>query len=75
VAVRREPAARLLMENFGGYTLPGIEIIDRSSVNAFDDARVTRAIEATGRQEADLRRHLARDSRGVSCHHSQWQRI
>ena len=25
--------------------LPGIEIIDRSSVNAFDDARVTRAIE------------------------------
>jgi nicotinamidase-related amidase len=30
--------------------LPGIEIIDRSSVNAFDDARVTRAIEATGRK-------------------------
>src|SRR5260370_5453713 len=28
--------------------LPGIEIMDRSSVNAFDDARVTRAIEATG---------------------------
>src|SRR5690349_7112235 len=28
--------------------LPGIEIIDRSSVNAFVDARVTRAIEATG---------------------------
>src|SRR6202171_4107221 len=28
--------------------LPGIEIIDRSSVNAFDDARVTGAIEATG---------------------------
>src|SRR5215467_14781443 len=28
--------------------LPGIEIIDRSSVNAFDDARVARAIEATG---------------------------
>jgi nicotinamidase-related amidase len=32
-------------------TLPGIEIIDRSSVNAFDDARVTRAIEATGRKK------------------------
>ena len=29
--------------------LPGIEIIDRSSVNAYDDARVSRAIEATGR--------------------------
>jgi nicotinamidase-related amidase len=31
--------------------LPGTEIIDRSSVNAFDDARVTRAIEATGRKK------------------------
>src|SRR6266478_1077652 len=31
--------------------LPGIEIIDRSSVNAFDDTRVTRAIEATGRKK------------------------
>ena len=31
--------------------LPEIEIIDRSSVNAFDDARVTRAIEATGRKK------------------------
>src|SRR5215470_14222212 len=31
--------------------LPGIEIIDRSSVNAFDDPRVTRAIEATGRRK------------------------
>ena len=29
--------------------LPGVEIIDRSSVNAYDDARVARAIEATGR--------------------------
>jgi nicotinamidase-related amidase len=37
--------------------LPGIEIIDRSSVNAFDDARVARAIEATKRKKliiADL---------------------
>jgi nicotinamidase-related amidase len=32
-------------------TLPGIEIIDRSSVNAFDDARVARAIEASGRKK------------------------
>ena len=31
--------------------LPGIEIIDRSSVNAFHDARVARAIEATGRKK------------------------
>src|SRR6516164_8660585 len=31
--------------------LPGVEIIDRSTVNAFDDARVTRAIEATGRKK------------------------
>ena len=31
--------------------LPGIEIIDRSSVNAFDDAHVARAIEATGRKK------------------------
>ena len=31
--------------------LSGIEIIDRSSVNAFDDARVARAIEATGRNK------------------------
>jgi nicotinamidase-related amidase len=29
--------------------LPGVQIIDRSSVNAFDDARVASAIEATGR--------------------------
>jgi hypothetical protein len=28
-----------------------IEIIDRSSVNAFDDAPVARAIEATGRKK------------------------
>ena len=31
--------------------LPIIEIIDRSSVNAFDDVRVARAIEATGRKK------------------------
>jgi len=31
--------------------LPGIEIIDRSSVNAFDDVRVSGAIEATGRKK------------------------
>jgi len=31
--------------------LPGVEILDRSSVNAFDDARVAGAIAATGRQK------------------------
>jgi nicotinamidase-related amidase len=31
--------------------LPGVEIIDRSSVNAYDDARVSRAIEATRRKK------------------------
>ena len=31
--------------------LAGVEIIDRSSVNAFDDPRVARAIEATGRKK------------------------
>jgi nicotinamidase-related amidase len=34
--------------------LPGIEIIDRSSVNAYDDARVAHAIEATGRKKLIL---------------------
>jgi nicotinamidase-related amidase len=31
--------------------LPTVKIIDRSSVNAFDDAQVVRAIEATGRRK------------------------
>jgi len=31
--------------------LPAVEIIDRATVNAFDDARVARAIEATGRKK------------------------
>src|ERR1700747_750085 len=31
--------------------LPGTDIIDRSSVNAYDDARVARAIGATGRKK------------------------
>src|SRR5580692_3076582 len=31
--------------------LPGITIIDRSSVNAFDDPEVTRAITETGRSK------------------------
>jgi nicotinamidase-related amidase len=31
--------------------LPSVQIIDRSSVNAFDDARVAHAIETTGRKK------------------------
>jgi nicotinamidase-related amidase len=31
--------------------LPGIQIIDRSTVNAYDDKRVARAIEDTGRKK------------------------
>ena len=31
--------------------LPGVEIIDRSTVNAYDDVRVAKAIEATGRKK------------------------
>jgi len=31
--------------------LPGVQITDRSTVNAFDDPRVARAIEATGRRK------------------------
>ena len=34
--------------------LPGTQIIDRSSVNAFDDERVARAIETTGRRKLIL---------------------
>src|SRR5947207_5593563 len=52
--------------------LPGIEIIDRATVNAFDDARVTQAIDATRRKEGDLRRDLARGLRCVSVDHCDW---
>jgi nicotinamidase-related amidase len=31
--------------------LPGVQIIDRSAVNAFDDARTAQAIEGTGRDK------------------------
>ena len=36
---------------FRSEALRGIDIIDRSSVNAFDDARVAKAIEGTGRKK------------------------
>src|SRR4030088_1572107 len=32
-------------------TVPGVPIIDRSSVNAFDDPKVAQAITATGRKK------------------------
>jgi len=31
--------------------LPGVEIIDRGTVNAYDDPRVAKAIESTGRKK------------------------
>jgi nicotinamidase-related amidase len=46
--------------------LPGIEIIDRSSVNAFDDTRVA-SDRGHRPKEVDFRRHLARSLRGFSC--------
>jgi hypothetical protein len=52
--------------------LPGVEIIDRSSVNAFDDARGSRH-RGDRPQEADLRRHLSRSLRGFSGHHCHGQ--
>jgi nicotinamidase-related amidase len=41
--------------------LPGVQIMDRSSVNVYDDPRVTGAIEATGRQGTTIRH----DARGM----------
>ena len=35
--------------------LSGVQIMDRSSVNVFDDPRVPSAIEATGRRKLSLR--------------------
>jgi hypothetical protein len=52
--------------------LPGVPIIDRSSVNAFDDPKVAQAMIATSRKEADLRRHLPRSLRGFPRHHRHW---
>jgi nicotinamidase-related amidase len=51
--------------------LPGIEIIDRASVNAWDDPKVATAIEATGREKLifagislEVFRRLSRDHFG-----------
>jgi hypothetical protein len=54
--------------------LPGVQIIDRSSVNAFDNPRVARD-RSDRPQESDLRRHLARSLRSVSRHHRGRQGI
>jgi nicotinamidase-related amidase len=37
--------------DLSGTALPGVPIIDRASVNAFDDAKVAEAITATGRKK------------------------
>jgi Isochorismatase family len=58
--------------------LPGVQIIDRSSVNAFDDARVAHAIETTGRSLRVFRSKFALHSppslpsAGVSMRTSPW---
>ena len=51
--------------------LPGIEIIDRSSVNAFDDARVGSLNRGDRPQEVDFRWHLARSLCGFPGDHSR----
>jgi hypothetical protein len=54
--------------------LPGIEIIDRSSVNAFERRARRSRHRGHGTQEADLCRHLSRSLRRFSCHHRRGQR-
>ena len=43
--------------------LPGIQIIDRSTVNAWDDPQVAAAIEATGRKKLIIAGPLSRSVR------------
>ena len=47
----------------------GAHIIDRSSVNAWDDPKVAAAIRGDRTQEADLCRHLARGLRRLPGDH------
>jgi hypothetical protein len=54
--------------------LPGVEIIDRSSVNAFDDERVAKCYRGDRPQKADLCRHFPRSLRGASGHHRRRER-
>jgi nicotinamidase-related amidase len=49
--------------------LPGVPIIDRSSVNAFDDPAVAEAIVATGRRKLIFAGILARSLCGVPRDH------
>jgi hypothetical protein len=51
--------------------LPGIQIIDRSSVNAWDDAKVAAAIEATGRKKLIFAGLSLEGLRGLPRHHCQ----
>ena len=50
--------------------LPGVEIIDRSSVNAFDDARVASAIAATGRKKLIFPLRIPISTQNVFPYHS-----
>ena len=53
--------------------LPGVEIIDRSSVNAFDDERVACAVAATGRKKLIFAGISLEVCRGFSGHHRRGQ--
>ena len=53
--------------------LPGVQIIDRSTVNAFDDARVAHAIEATGRRKLIFAGLATRSLRRIPCHDCRCQ--
>ena len=53
--------------------LSGVQIMDRSSVNVFDDPRVAKAYRSDRSQEAYLCGSFARSLRCVSCHNSRQQ--
>ena len=54
--------------------LPAVEIIDRSTVNAFDDKRVAGAIAATRCKTQIFRRYLSRSLRDFSGDHCRRER-
>ena len=53
--------------------LPGVPIIDRSSVNAFDDPAGRPGYQRDRPHETDLCGHLSRSLRGLPGYHRRWQ--
>jgi len=53
--------------------LPGVPIIDRSSVNAFDDPMVAQAITATGRKKLIFAGISLEVCAAFPAHHRHWQ--